>query len=118
MAFVRSKKGETVEKELLIAYVTFNRLRATMQETATALGLPANRRSFVGTISLVRAYAPLLAAATTKKDQEKSFNDFRRICFKTNCPFAQRNPAPLALTRKLHKAKAPLKQGSKDRKLH
>ena len=71
MAFVRSKKGETIEKELLIAYLTFNLLRSTMQETAAVLGLTANRMSFTRTISLVRAYAPLSAAAKTKHDQRK-----------------------------------------------
>jgi|688.fasta_scaffold240202_1 hypothetical protein len=86
MAFVRSKKGETIEKELLIAYLTFNLLRATMQETATALGLPPNRMSFTATISLVRAYAPLLAAAKTKKDQDNILQRFQTNMLQSKLP--------------------------------
>jgi hypothetical protein len=86
MSFVRSKKGETIEKEILIAYLTFNLLRSTMQETATALGLPTNRMSFTGTISLVRAYAPLLAAAKTKRDQEKIITRFQANMFQNKLP--------------------------------
>lgn len=86
MAFVRSRKGETIEKELIIAFLTFNLLRATMEETATVLGLPANRMSFTGTISLVRAYAPLLAAAKNKNDQQKIIERFQANMFQNKLP--------------------------------
>jgi hypothetical protein len=86
MAFVRSKKGEMIEKEILIAYPTLNLLRATMQETATALGRAPNRMSFTATISLVRAYAPLLAAANTKEDQEKIRQRCQTNMFQSKLP--------------------------------
>ncbi len=86
MAFVRSKKGEMIEKEILIAYLTFNLLRSMMQETATALGLAPNRMSFTATISLARAYATLLAAANTKEDQEKILQRFQTNMFQSKLP--------------------------------
>jgi hypothetical protein len=86
MAFVRSKKGETIEKEILIAYLTFNLLRVTMHETATALGVPPDRMSFTATISLVRAYAPLLAAAKTKEDQGKILQRFQTNMLQSKLP--------------------------------
>lgn len=85
MAFVRSRKGETIEKEILIAFLTFNLLRGIMEETASALELPANRMSFTATVSLVRAYAPLFAAAT-KKEQQSLIERFRTNMCQTKLP--------------------------------
>lgn len=86
MAFVRSKKGETIEKELLIAFLTFNLLRAIMEETAHALKLPANRMSFTATISLVRAYAPLFVNAKTEADRKELIERFQTNMFQTKLP--------------------------------
>ena len=86
MAFVRSKKGETIEKEILIAFLTFNLLRGIMEETASALELPASRMSFTATISLVRAYAPLFAATTDKKKQQILTERFRINMRQTKLP--------------------------------
>ncbi len=40
MAFIRSRKEAPIEKEILIAFLTFNLLRAIMGDTASALELP------------------------------------------------------------------------------
>lgn len=57
-----------------------------MQETATVLGIAPDRMSFTATISLVRAYAPLLAGARTKKDQGKILQRFQTNMFQSKLP--------------------------------
>jgi hypothetical protein len=86
MAFVRSKKGDTIEKELIIAFLTFNLLRATMQETAYALGIPTSRMSFTATISLVRAYAPLFAAARNGAEKLTLTQKFQKNMYQSKLP--------------------------------
>ncbi len=58
--FIRAKTEENVHKEILIAYLTFNLLRATMSDFANSLGIDVTRLSFTKTLDLCRAFAPYL----------------------------------------------------------
>ncbi len=57
LSFIRAKKTENVKKEILIAYLTFNFLRAIMYDTAFATNFDVHRLSFSATIALCCAYA-------------------------------------------------------------
>lgn len=76
--FIRAKKASNVMVEILLAYLTFNLLRAVMTDTAQSLKLPVQRMSFTATMSLCGAYALAFARATTKKEISKLTQQFRK----------------------------------------
>ena len=57
-----------------------------MEQTASALELPTNRMSFTATISLIRAYAPLFAAAKTTDEHQRLVERFRTNMNQTKLP--------------------------------
>lgn len=71
MSFINSQKGENVEKEIYIAYLTFNLVRSIMEDSANALALPVERMSFSSTIALIKAYAHSFANAENREQVEK-----------------------------------------------
>ena len=74
--FVSSKSPESIRKEIYIAYIAFNLIRAVMEDTAIALSVPVNRLSFTATIDLVNTYAKLIPA-TPKTQLPKILDRFR-----------------------------------------
>lgn len=93
MAFIRSQKGDSVEKEILIAFRTFNLLRAIMQEAADELDLPVERMSFTGTVSLVKRYAALFARASSTKERAKLTKDFYTNMKQSKLPLRRKERA-------------------------
>jgi hypothetical protein len=55
--FIRAKKAENVKKEIMLAYLTFNLVRAIMYDTAIATNTDPHRLSFKATILVCKAYA-------------------------------------------------------------
>jgi hypothetical protein len=86
MAFIRSRKGKNVEKEILVAFLTFNLLRAIMEESAEASGLPVERMSFSGTVSLVKSYAAPFAKAKGPTERAKLVRDFHKNMEQSKLP--------------------------------
>jgi len=63
MFFIRAKKADNIRKEIYIAYLTFNLLRAIMYTAAKLGNMEPERMSFTAAINLTRAYAqPFLKA--------------------------------------------------------
>lgn len=75
--FVRAKKPENIKKEITIAYLTFNLIRATMHGTAQALSIEPERISFTATVRLLSAYAHKFAAANNKTELDSLTLKFR-----------------------------------------
>ena len=86
MMFIRSRKGDNVKKEILIAYLTFNLVRSIMADAALTLNLPVQRISFSATITLIKTYASLFATAKTNNDREKLKADFYTNIYQCKLP--------------------------------
>lgn len=86
MFFVSSKKPDNVEKDIIIAYLTFNLLRAIMENTASALGLPVERMSFTSTKRLISVYDGSFLAAKTKEEFEEVLARFREHMNQSKLP--------------------------------
>jgi hypothetical protein len=61
--FVVSKTPEAIRKELYIAYLTFNLIRAIMEDTALFHNVPVTRLSFTATVQLTKIYGRALLRA-------------------------------------------------------
>ena len=57
MFFIKAKKAGNVKKEIMLAYLTFNLLRAIMYETAIVTNTDPHRLSFSATILISKIYA-------------------------------------------------------------
>ena len=68
LEFINAKTPDMIDKELHIAFLTFNLLSAIMAQAATRHKLPFNRISFTATVRLVMAFA---AQAQQTKDPKK-----------------------------------------------
>ena len=86
MFFVRSKKDKNVEKEILIAYLTFNLIRAVMENTARALNISTERMSFTATKSLLAAYSGLLLRANNHDEIDLLLQRFRKNMLQAKLP--------------------------------
>jgi hypothetical protein len=84
--FVRAKKAANVEKEIYIAYLTFNLLRAIMQLAAEKAKLEPERVSFTAAMMLCRSYAPQFLRAKTKTEREELFERFVENIMQTKIP--------------------------------
>ena len=69
MDILSCKTPDMVHKELLIYLIAYNLVRALMLEASLRHGVPVHRISFKGTLSTVREWAPILAAASPKRRQ-------------------------------------------------
>lgn len=76
MFFVRAKKSENVKKEIYIAYITFNLIRAIMHLTAQLGNFESERMSFTAVINLTKAYAPSFLRASTAEQIDKLTQEF------------------------------------------
>ena len=90
MFFVNSKKPENVEKEIIIAYLTFNLIRAVMQDTANALDLAPERLSFSGTRRLLSIYDEFFARAKTKEELLEVRDRFRLNMYQAKLPLRKK----------------------------
>jgi len=86
MAFVRSKKGENVEKEILISYLTFNLIRSVMTDAAAALNISVRRISFTATITSISAYAAAFVNAKTSKEVDALKERFYQKLYQAKLP--------------------------------
>ena len=66
LAFVSAHTPEAIRKEIYTAYLTFNLVRAIMQDCCISEGVPITRLSFTATLKLAVAYAPVLLRAKSK----------------------------------------------------
>lgn len=71
MFFVSSKKPDNIKKEIHIAYLTFNLIRAIMESSAQELVIDTARMSFTGTIRLVNVYSNSFAYAKNQQQREE-----------------------------------------------
>jgi hypothetical protein len=104
--FIGAKKGSNVRKEILIAYLTFNLLRAVMEDTANATGIEVERMSFTATITLRKAYASSFAKASTAKEQQALTEQFRKHMSQTKLPLRKKErsyPREVKLPREKYK---------------
>ena len=74
--FVRAKKADNIRKEIYIAYLTFNLLRAIMQLAAQQGGVDPQRMSFTATVTLCKSYALSFLRASSKSKQQKLWEQF------------------------------------------
>ena len=63
MDILRCKTPEMVHRELAIYLIAYNLVRLTMLEAARKHNAPVERLSFKGTLSTIRSWAPIFAAA-------------------------------------------------------
>ena len=61
---LRTLSPAMIEKEIYLQAIAYNLVRVLMLEAARAHDVPPTRLSFKGTISTLRAFAPLLATST------------------------------------------------------
>jgi len=64
MDILTCKSPDMVHKELLMYLIAYNLVRALMLEASLRHGVPVHRISFKGTLSTVREWTPILAAAS------------------------------------------------------
>jgi hypothetical protein len=64
MDVLTCKSPDMVHKELLMHLIAYNLVRALMLEASLRHGVPVHRISFKGTLSTVREWTPILAAAS------------------------------------------------------
>jgi len=60
---VRTQTPAMIDKEIYLQAIAYNLTRALMLEAARQHGVPPDRLSFKGTVSTLRAFAPLFAPA-------------------------------------------------------
>lgn len=102
MAFIRSKKGDNVEKEILISYLTFNLVRAVMTDAAETLGIPVTRMSFTGTIACISAYAAAFVNAKNSQEIDDLKKRFYQSIYQTKLPLRSKErsyPRVVRMTR-------------------
>ena len=71
MFFIKAKKAQNIRKEIFIAYLTFNLLRAVMQSAAGRGNFEPERMSFTAAINLTKAYAFAFLKAKTTAEVDK-----------------------------------------------
>ena len=71
MDILRCKTPDMVHKELTMHLIAYNLVRLTMLEAAAAHDMPFERISFKGTLSTLRQWAPIFAAAPTPAARER-----------------------------------------------
>lgn len=74
--FVRAKKAENVRKEIYLAYLTFNLLRAIMHLAAQEAGVEPERMSFTATLTLCNTYASAFLRARSNTERAELFKKF------------------------------------------
>ena len=109
LAFISARTPEAIRKEIYSAYLTFNLVRAIMQDTALSEAVPITRLSFTATLKLSVAYAPVLLSAKPK-DIPAILARFKKHILECKIPLRknsrsyprqvkmQRNKYPLAAT--------------------
>jgi len=76
MDVLRCKSPGMVHKELLMFRIAHNLVRALMVESAVTYGLSVYRISFKGTLTTVREWAPILAAAPLSRADRQRLTDY------------------------------------------
>lgn len=84
--FIRAKKAGNVRKEISIAYLTFNLLRAIMYLAAKDLGIEPERVSFTATVTLCNAYASGFLTAKSNADKRDLYARFLAHIAQTKIP--------------------------------
>lgn len=84
--FIRAKIAENVRKEVYIAYLTFNLLRAIMTDVANATNCAIERLSFTATITLCNTYSRSLIKASTNAQRNNLLQQFRTNLIQAKLP--------------------------------
>jgi len=74
--FVRAKKAANLQKEIFIAYLTFNLLRGLMSLAAQSAGVAPERMSFTATMTLCDSYASAFLRSKDNQERESLFKKF------------------------------------------
>jgi hypothetical protein len=110
--FVRARKAENVRKEIYIAYLTFNLMRAVMQLAAIKGGVDPARMSFTATVTLCQTYAGLFLKARSSAERDKLYDDFVEHLLQAKLPNRKKErsyPRVVKLPRNKYPARAIVK---------
>lgn len=86
MFFVKAKTADNIKKEIYLAYLTFNLIRAIMKDVAIKTKVELGRISFTSTIRLCQSYASLLVNTKTDKELKSLLKQFRENLLQAKLP--------------------------------
>lgn len=95
---LRTRTPAMIEKEIHLQVIAYNLVRALMLEAARQHDVSPNRLSFQGTISTLRAFAPLFASAT--KEAASRYHDLLRALAADRVPDRPNRVEPRAVKRR------------------
>lgn len=84
--FIRAKKGDNVRKEIVIAYLTYNLLRAIMADAAKKLRIDPSKLSFTATLNLLLVFAPALLAEEDERKAKVLLQRFYKAVSQSKLP--------------------------------
>jgi hypothetical protein len=76
---LRCKTPEMVEKEIAMHAVTYNAIRAIMQEAAATHQAPLERVSFKGTVDTLREWASIFSIAKPRRKRERLYDQMSEV---------------------------------------
>lgn len=76
---LRCKTPEMVEKEIVMHAITYNAIRAIMQQAAVINDAPLDRLSFKGTVDTLREWASLFYSNLSQRKRETLYHTFRTL---------------------------------------
>ena len=85
LSFISAKTVEGVKKEIYLAFIAFNLIRALMEETANEFSICPSRLSFTSTVHIIKAHAFSLAQASPKEAKE-IIECIKRQMYQTKLP--------------------------------
>jgi hypothetical protein len=95
---LRTQTPAMIEKEILLQAITYNLIRLLMLEAARQHDLPPSRLSFKGTVSTLRAFAPLFALSASLASQR--FEDLLLALASDPVPLRPDRSEPRAVKRR------------------
>lgn len=76
---LRCKSPEMVEKEIAMHAITYNAIRAIMQEAAATNHAPLERLSFKGTIDTLREWASIFSTGKPTRIRERLYDQMLSV---------------------------------------
>ena len=95
---LRTRTPKMIEKEIHLQAIAYNLVRLLMLEAARQHDVPPDRLSFKGTLSTLRAFAPLFA--TTANDAVTRFEDLLLAIAADRVPHRPNRSEPRAVKRR------------------
>ena len=97
---LRCKTPEMVEKEIAMHAVTYNAIRALMQEAAAVNRAPLERLSFKGTVDTLREWASIFTGEKSAKRREQLYDQMLEIIAGDRVPERPNRSEPRAKKRR------------------